>query len=288
MSLSEVAEVFGRWTRLRRHDYMRVRAHNENNRHPEPRTSFAECLEGDDPGRFESWPNLTIEDDYRSQHDQPSLVSSAATWTVNHRHDNQRRQQLQKQYSHAKSTPVKPLCNKISSKRDVLIIILSLYLTTPNTNTRPALIGSSSFIRITSLHQLKSTYRHSLPFLSALILFIGTLIFLLTITTGLPGVLDLTNTTILYLGNLFPGTLGGVIFTASSLITTINCQDCWYIVGAWIVIGSIRFTLASALFFIGTTEASFQATLASWWGSCAFLIGSWLQCTIVQALFIRR
>ncbi|EPE33433.1 hypothetical protein GLAREA_06446 [Glarea lozoyensis ATCC 20868] len=152
--------------------------------------------------------------------------------------------------------------------------------------SRLALIGSPLFIWYPSLREFTSFYWSDLCFMSPTVTFIGTFIFMLAIITAVPGVLDLTDRPTFFLGNLFPGTLGGVLFTTASVMQAIDAQEKWYLpkhksldwhVGLWNTIGSIGFTLASALYFLETADGALQAGLASLWGSWAFLVASLLQ-----------
>lgn len=159
----------------------------------------------------------------------------------------------------------------------------------PNSTTSatlPALYGSSAFIFWPNTPQLRTIFFRDLCFIAAVIQSIGTFIFMLAIITAFPGVVDLTNVTVFYLANLLPATLGGVLFITASVLQTITTQPNWYTprplsvewhVGFWNVIGSIGFTLAGALFYLGTTAGSIQASGASLWGSCAFMLGGLLQ-----------
>ncbi|KAK0105849.1 hypothetical protein ONS95_004363 [Cadophora gregata] len=154
------------------------------------------------------------------------------------------------------------------------------------TATLPALYGSSTFIFWPNTPQLRTFYFRDLCFIAAIIQSIGTFIFMLAIITAFPGVIDLTNITLFYTANLLPATLGGVLFITASVLQMITTQPNWYTprplsvewhVGFWNVIGSIGFTLAGALFYLGTTAGSIQASGASLWGSCAFIVGGLLQ-----------
>ncbi|KAH7312093.1 hypothetical protein BKA65DRAFT_558712 [Rhexocercosporidium sp. MPI-PUGE-AT-0058] len=154
------------------------------------------------------------------------------------------------------------------------------------TATLPALYGSPAFIFWPNNPQLRTIYFRDLCFVAAVIQSIGTFIFMFAIITAFPGVMDLTNITLFYTANLLPATLGGVLFITASVLQTITTQPNWYTprpmsvewhVGFWNVIGSIGFTLAGALFYLGTPEGSIQASGASLWGSCAFMLGGMLQ-----------
>ncbi|KAL2062294.1 hypothetical protein VTL71DRAFT_6560 [Oculimacula yallundae] len=154
-------------------------------------------------------------------------------------------------------------------------------LSTATTIQRPAFYGSPTFIFLPS-----SFYFRDLSFIASLIQSVGTFIFMFAIITAFPLVLDLTIRFNSWVLNLFPATLGGVLFITASVLQTISTQEKWYIpkpksvewhVGFWNVIGSIGFMLAGALFYPGTTEWGLQGSLASLWGSFAFMIGGMLQ-----------
>jgi hypothetical protein len=160
---------------------------------------------------------------------------------------------------------------------------------TPDTtspSTALAMVGSPSFIWYPTMRQFRSTYHRDTAFLAGLIQFIGTIIFLIATITSVPGVIDFTNIPVFYTANLFPATFGGVLFITSSAMQMIGAQEKWYIprpmrldwhIGFINVIGSVGFMLAGALPYIGTTEATLQSALASFWGSWAFMIGGILQ-----------
>lgn len=154
------------------------------------------------------------------------------------------------------------------------------------TATLPALYGTSAFIFWPNTPHLRTTFFHDVLFIAAFIQSIGTFIFMVAIITSFPGVIDFTNIPLFYLSNLFPATLGGILFIIASTLQMIATQPTWYTplpkkvdwhVGFWNVIGSVGFTLAGALPFLGTTEGSIQASAASLWGSAAFLLGGMLQ-----------
>lgn len=154
------------------------------------------------------------------------------------------------------------------------------------TATLPALYGSATFIFWPNTPQLRTIFFKDLCFIAALIQSLGTFIFMFAIITAFPGVLDLTSTSLLYYANLLPATLGGVLFITASAMQMITTQRNWYTpcpgmvewwVGFWNVLGSVGFTLAGALFYLGTEGGAVQASAASLWGSCAFMIGGGLQ-----------
>ncbi|CAG8268982.1 unnamed protein product [Penicillium nalgiovense] len=82
-------------------------------------------------------------------------------------------------------------------------------------------------------------------------------------------------------------TLGGTGFTVSSLLYMLETQTKWYVpawhvlgwhIGFWNLDGSIGFTLCAALGPASSnTGANYQSSLATFWGSLAFMIGSMIQ-----------
>ncbi|TVY81069.1 hypothetical protein LSUE1_G004142 [Lachnellula suecica] len=149
-----------------------------------------------------------------------------------------------------------------------------------------AMIGSPAFLWYPSMRQFRKTYWSDMCFLSGLVTFIGTWIFLVGVLTSVPGVIDFTNIPLFYGSSLFPTTFGGVLFITASVMQMLSVQRKWYIpeplhldwhVGFVNLIGSVGFLLAGALPYIGTEEATRQSALSSLWGSWAFLVGSFLQ-----------
>ncbi|CZS98213.1 hypothetical protein WAI453_011985 [Rhynchosporium graminicola] len=149
-----------------------------------------------------------------------------------------------------------------------------------------ALYGSSAFMYWPNTPHLRTIFLHDICFISSLIQSVGTFIFMFAIITAFPSVIDLTNTTHLYVLNLFPATLGGVLFITASVLQLLTTQEKWYIPNPksvawhacfWNVVGSVGFMLAGALAFLGTGEGTLQSGLASLWGSCAFMVGGILQ-----------
>lgn len=141
------------------------------------------------------------------------------------------------------------------------------------------------------MQQYRRVYWNEKTFNAGMIQFIGTFIFAIATITSVPGVADLTNTNISYYANLLPATLGGFFFLIAAGFQLAAAQEKWYIprplhldwqVGFWNAIGSLGFTLAGALFYPGTDALSLQASLAGFWGSWAYLIGSLIQWYLVM------
>jgi hypothetical protein len=153
------------------------------------------------------------------------------------------------------------------------------------TTSQPALIGSSNFIWWPSWHQFSSSYRYDLLFLAGLIQEIGAIVFAIATITSIPGVIDFTDMLLVSISNLFPAAFGGFLFLVASVLQIIDAQErrwkpligkLYWHVGVWNAIGSLGFLFTGALPFIGSEGATFQAILANFWGSWAFLIGSLL------------
>jgi hypothetical protein len=116
---------------------------------------------------------------------------------------------------------------------------------------------------------------------------IGATIFWIAGFTGLPGIINHMSQAVTNGVFWVPQIVGGSCFILSGLLFAIETQPIWYIpaihilgwhVGFWNFIGGIGFTLCGAL---GPAAANsgveYQSTLATFWGSWAFLLGSVIQ-----------
>ncbi|RDW77938.1 hypothetical protein BP5796_05790 [Coleophoma crateriformis] len=164
-------------------------------------------------------------------------------------------------------------------------------MASPTATWQPALIGDDAFIWWPTMQQYRRVYWNDKTFNAGMNQWLGTIVFAVATITAVPGVADLTNTTIFYYANLLPATLGGFLFLIAAIFQMGAAQEKWYLprplhldwqIGFWNAIGSVGFTLAGALFYPGTAALSLQATLASFWGSWAYLIGSVLQWYLVM------
>ncbi|KAJ5760114.1 hypothetical protein N7520_007270 [Penicillium odoratum] len=140
---------------------------------------------------------------------------------------------------------------------------------------------------IPSLSELLDHYLHELGFLASLVQFFAASIFWIAGLTGLPGIIDHMSQGLTDGIYWVPQIVGGTGFILSGLLFTLETQQKWYKpaprvlgwhIGVWNFIGGIGFTLCGAL---GPASASsgveYQATLATFWGSWAFMIGSTIQ-----------
>lgn len=144
-----------------------------------------------------------------------------------------------------------------------------------------------TFEWLPSLDELRTHYMHELGFLASLIQLIGASIFWIAGLTSLPGIYNNMSTGVADGVFWVPQIVGGLCFVISGLFFTIETQPKWYIpapgvlgwhIGAWNFVGGIGFTLCGAL---GPASASskvaYQSSLATFWGSWAFLVGSAIQ-----------
>jgi hypothetical protein len=161
-----------------------------------------------------------------------------------------------------------------------------------NDTYQPPLLGTSAFVYFPTMHQLLTIYARSFHFYAGLIQFLGVIIFSIATITSLPGILPAlaSSPLLIPLLNLLPATLGALLFLTSSILQLLSVQKYWYRpdifkgewhVGFWNAIGSLGFAFAGVLPIVGTEEASYAGTLADFWGSWAFLVGSAVQLYIV-------
>ncbi|KAI9864359.1 MAG: hypothetical protein M1813_003279 [Trichoglossum hirsutum] len=116
-------------------------------------------------------------------------------------------------------------------------------------------------------HDLRTHYLHEIGFLASLVQFISATVFWISGFTALPNIVNKDE-----IGALF----------------VLETQPKWWIpapsvlgwhVGVWNLIGGVGFTLCGALGFSSTSSSkvAYQSSLATFWGSWAFLIGSTIQ-----------
>lgn len=139
-----------------------------------------------------------------------------------------------------------------------------------------------------SVSSLKTHYIHSLGFLACSFQMAGASIFWIAGFTALPPIFDrLTSVPAQNGAYWLPQVIGGTGFIISGLLFMLETQRKWYIpawgtlgwhIGAWNLVGGIGFTLCGALGFAAENSgAVYQGSLATFWGSWCFLIGSVIQ-----------
>jgi hypothetical protein len=138
-----------------------------------------------------------------------------------------------------------------------------------------------------SLVDLQTHYLHELGFLACLAQFLGASVFWISGLTALPGIQDRLSQPLRNCIYWLPQIIGGTGFIFSGTLFMLETQSKWYRpaisvlgwhVGFWNLIGAIGFTLCGALGpAYGNSGAEYEASLATFWGSWAFLIGSLIQ-----------
>ena len=138
-----------------------------------------------------------------------------------------------------------------------------------------------------TLHDLTSHYLRELGFLASLAQFTGATIFWISGFTALPGINNKMSQGLLDGVYWAPQIIGGSGFIVSGSLYMLETQDAWYKpaysvlgwhIGFWNLIGALGFTLCGALGpAYGNSGAEYEASLATFWGSWAFLIGSTIQ-----------
>ncbi|KAH6611445.1 hypothetical protein Trco_001465 [Trichoderma cornu-damae] len=139
-----------------------------------------------------------------------------------------------------------------------------------------------------SWHDLRTHYLHELGFLAGSAQLFGATVFGVSGFTALPGINNnLTPQWRLDVAYWIPQVVGGSGFIVSSTLYMLETQQKWWKpaphllgwhVAFWNLVGAFGFTLCGALgLAYNNSGAQFQAGLATFWGSWAFLIGSYLQ-----------
>ncbi|RHZ53277.1 hypothetical protein CDV55_101015 [Aspergillus turcosus] len=138
-----------------------------------------------------------------------------------------------------------------------------------------------------TLTELRTHYLHEIGFWASFVQLVGATIFWIAGFTGLPGISNHMSQAVTNGVYWVPQIVGGTCFILSGLLFALETQSKWYIpaihllgwhVGFWNCIGGIGFTLCGAL---GPATANsgvkYQSTLATFWGSWSFLLGSVIQ-----------
>lgn len=144
-----------------------------------------------------------------------------------------------------------------------------------------------SWVWFPTWHELTTHYFRELGFLASLAQFCGASVFWISGFTALPGINNVLSQGLL--DGIFwtPQIVGGTGFIISGSLYMLETQETWYRpafgvlgwhIGFWNLIGAFGFTLCGALGpAYGNSGAEYEASLATFWGSWAFLIGSVIQ-----------
>ncbi|EXJ56866.1 hypothetical protein A1O7_07210 [Cladophialophora yegresii CBS 114405] len=137
-------------------------------------------------------------------------------------------------------------------------------------------------------HDLWTHYFHELGFLAGCAQLFGATVFGVSGITALPGIINhLEPQWKLNAAYWIPQVIGGSGFIVSSTLYMLETQQKWWKpaphllgwhIAAWNLVGAFGFTLCGALgMAYKNSGAQYEAGLATFWGSWAFLIGSYLQ-----------
>lgn len=142
-----------------------------------------------------------------------------------------------------------------------------------------------------SWHELSTHYLRDLGFLACLAQLFGASVFWISGFTALPGIQNVMSQGLLDGIYWTPQIIGGSGFIVSGILFMLETQKYWYWpefgvlgwhIGFWNWIGALGFTLCGALGpAYANSGAQYEAGLATFWGSWAFLIGSviqWYEC----------
>ncbi|OAP63311.1 hypothetical protein AYL99_02538 [Fonsecaea erecta] len=148
--------------------------------------------------------------------------------------------------------------------------------------------GKKAWQWFPSWHDLRTHYLHELGFLAGSAQLFGATVFGISGITALPGIINhLTPEWRLNAAYWIPQVIGGSGFIVSSTLYMLETQQKWYKpaphllgwhIAFWNLVGAFGFTLCGCLgMAYKNSGAQFEAGLATFWGSWAFLIGSYLQ-----------
>ncbi|PYH75447.1 hypothetical protein BO82DRAFT_245351, partial [Aspergillus uvarum CBS 121591] len=122
-----------------------------------------------------------------------------------------------------------------------------------------------------------------LGFWASLTQLVGATVFWIAGVTGLPGIIGHMSAPLTDGVYWVPQVVGGVCFVVSGGLFTLETQERWdrpawrvlgWHIGGWNVVGGVGFTLCGVF---GLAGMQYQACLATFWGSWAFLWASGLQ-----------
>ena len=136
-------------------------------------------------------------------------------------------------------------------------------------------------------YELHTHYFREIGFLACAAQMFGATVFWISGFTALPGVNNKLSTPALNGAYWSPQVIGGAGFIASGLLFMLETQQKWYLpapkvlgwhIGLWNLIGAVGFTLCGALGYASSNSGvAYESSLATFWGSWAFLIGSVIQ-----------
>lgn len=151
---------------------------------------------------------------------------------------------------------------------------------------QPGSASATSWTWWPTWYEMHTHYLKEIGFLACLAQFIGATIFWVSGFTALPGIQNKLSTAALDGAFWAPQVVGGAGFIVSGILFMLETQKNWYTpaltvlgwhIGAWNLIGAVGFTLCGALGYSTGSGEVYESSLATFWGSWAFLIGSVIQ-----------
>lgn len=143
-----------------------------------------------------------------------------------------------------------------------------------------------SWIWFPTMHELRHHYFREIGFLACFTQLFGATVFWISGFTALPSIQAALSPSGLNGAYWAPQIIGGMGFIISSLLICLETQEKWWKpapkvlgwwIGAWNLIGAIGFTMSGAFGYWISSKGEYEAGLATFWGSWAFLIGSCMQ-----------
>jgi len=155
-----------------------------------------------------------------------------------------------------------------------------------NTSKHEQKSQQRSWVWWPSKEELRTHYIHNLGFLASVSQLLGASIFWIAGLTALPGIYNKMSNPIAIIFYWTPQVVGGLGFIISGFLFMLETQSKWWKpaprtlgwwIGAWNLVGGVGFTMCPAFGYDSSSWAQYQASLSTFWGSWAFLIGSVLQ-----------
>jgi hypothetical protein len=137
-----------------------------------------------------------------------------------------------------------------------------------------------------TIRELRCHYFREIGFLACLVQFIAATVFWISGFTALPPIQAALSERAINGAYWAPQVIGGTGFIISSLLFCLETQEKWWKpapnvlgwwVGAWNLVGATGFTMSGAFGYWVSSKGTYEAGLATFWGSWAFLIGSCAQ-----------
>lgn len=137
-----------------------------------------------------------------------------------------------------------------------------------------------------STADLRTYYIYNLGFIASFSQLCGATIFWVAGFTALPGIYNSMSRPVTIILYWTPQVVGGLGFVISGALFMVETQSKWWKpaprtlgwwIGAWNLLGGIGFTICPAFGYDTNSWSQYQASLSTFWGSWAFLIGSTIQ-----------